>query len=198
MESVFDAVISADRCTRCEEGQRSSGPHGQLEIPWTWRCHPRIDFWALRCSVGAPFTSWWFCLWGSKRKQVDGGWKYLNYWIYGIISTVESEVNQRLASCRYIAHRCRIINPSCHSQGLPIWLAAPLKVMAYISRWKHPLTDNLIDRCSGVSSFALQSLKGRWRSGMQKMLEQGRVWRRNEHMMKTDCVLAMLIFKKKN
>lgn len=48
------------------------------------------------------------------------------------------------AACQYITHRCRIINPSCHSQGFLIWLAATLKVIAY-----SPPLGPLMQACQG-------------------------------------------------
>lgn len=87
---------------------------------------------ALHRSVGASFTSRRCCLSNNKRQQVFGGWKYsyfslcLTVFILNLMNyiSVELEVNQRAAACRYITHRCRIINPWCHRQGFLIWLAA--------------------------------------------------------------------------
>lgn len=171
-------------------GQRSRGLHWQLDIPWTWRRHPRIDVFPRAVgvhgvTVGVLVHLLVFLF--VRQQHATSVWR-LNIIIFvSLFSRSHFESNElyplqsrdsiRVAACRYITHRCRIINPSCHIQGFLIWLAVPLKVWAYspplglqivASRPNHPLTDNLIDRRSSsvaqstVSVPVLHRRAGRW------------------------------------
>lgn len=145
VESIFDAVISADRCTRWEEvrGWELSTDHsicsGHGDVTLGSICFPRGGC-AQRHSEGLvqPLM---FLFPEQQQQRATGVWGLeiltfvtlfrpvfhsMNY-IWSCSSIRDTSV----AACQYIPQRCRIINPSCHSQGFPIWLAATLKVIAY-------------------------------------------------------------------